>query len=81
MSLNITQDVPQDVPQDVTQDVPQDVTQDVPQDVTQQHVLDRYDQHIMILIQLRPQCGRYSQLGFLNLFLAQRRLSMDRHLS
>ena len=31
----------------VTQDVPQDVTQGVPQ----QHVLYRYDQHIIVIIQ------------------------------
>lgn len=43
----------------------------VTQDVPQQHVLDRHDQHLMILIRLRPQCGRNSQLGFLNLFLVQ----------
>ena len=35
----------------------------------------------MILIQLRPQCERNSQLGFLNLFLAQGRLSVERYLS
>ena len=49
-----------------------------PSNVPQQHVLGRYDQHVVGLIQLRPQCGRNCLSGFLNLFLALGRLSVDR---